>query len=54
LTIKYLDAYIIGREKLIKFYHQVAPAYPEARQIYIENCAEKVGFSASRWAKSQM
>ena len=33
--VDYLDAYIIGREKLIRFYRQVAAAYPDARLIYV-------------------
>jgi hypothetical protein len=33
--VDYLDAYIIGREKLILFYHQLVAAYPEARRIYV-------------------
>jgi transposase len=32
--VDYLDAYIIGREKVIRFYHQLIAAYPDARQIY--------------------
>jgi len=33
--LDYLDAYIIGREKLIVFYRQLVRAYPEARRIYV-------------------
>jgi len=33
--VDYLDAYIIGREKLIRFYRQVTAAYPDARLIYV-------------------
>jgi len=33
--VDYLDAYIIGREKLIVFYRQLVAAYPEARRIYV-------------------
>ena len=33
--VEYLDAYIIGREKLIAFYRQLAAAYDEARLIYV-------------------
>jgi transposase len=33
--LDYLDAYIIGREKVIKFYHQLSAAYPDARLIYV-------------------
>jgi hypothetical protein len=32
--VDYLDAYIIGRAKLIVFYRQLLAAYPEARRIY--------------------
>ena len=31
--VDYLDVYIIGREKLIRFYQQVTAAYPDARRI---------------------
>ncbi len=31
--VDYLDAYIIGREKVIQFYRQVVAAYPHARRI---------------------
>ncbi len=31
--VDYLDAYIIGREKMIRFYRQLVAAYPDARQI---------------------
>jgi transposase len=33
--VDYLDAYIIGREKLIVFYHQLVAGYPEAKRIYV-------------------
>jgi transposase len=33
--VEYLDAYIIGREKVIRFYHQLVAAYPDARQLYV-------------------
>jgi transposase len=33
--VDYLDAYIIGRAKLIVFYRQLVKAYPEARLIYV-------------------
>ncbi len=33
--VEYLDAYIIGRAKLIEFYRQLAAAYGEARLIYV-------------------
>jgi transposase len=33
--LDYLDAYIIGREKLIVFYRQLLAAYPDARLIYV-------------------
>lgn len=33
--VDYLDAYIIGREKVIKFYQQLVAAYPKARRIYV-------------------
>jgi len=33
--VDYLDAYIIGRAKLIVFYRQVVAAYPRARRIYV-------------------
>lgn len=33
--LDYLDAYIIGREKLIVFYRQLVAAYAEARRIYV-------------------
>jgi transposase len=33
--VDYLDAYIIGREKLIVFYRQLIAAYPDARLIYV-------------------
>ena len=33
--VDYLDAYIIGREKVIRFYRQLVAAYPNARQLYV-------------------
>jgi hypothetical protein len=33
--VDYLDAYIVGREKVIRFYHQLVAAYPKARTIYV-------------------
>jgi transposase len=33
--VDYLDAYIIGREKVSQFYRQLVAAYPQARQIYV-------------------
>jgi DDE superfamily endonuclease len=33
--VDYLDAYIVGRAKLIEFYHQLGGAYPDARRIYV-------------------
>ena len=33
--VDYLDAYIIGREKVIQFYRQVVTAYPDADRIYV-------------------
>jgi hypothetical protein len=33
--VDYLDAYIIGREKMIVFYHQLVAAYGDARRIYV-------------------
>ncbi len=33
--VDYLDAYIIGREKVIVFYRQLAAAYGDARRIYV-------------------
>ena len=33
--VDYLDAYIIGREKVIRFHRQLATAYPDARLIYV-------------------
>jgi len=33
--VDYLDAYSIGRAKLIVFYHQLVAAYGEARRIYV-------------------
>ena len=33
--LDYLDAYIIGREKLIRFYRQVVAAYGQASKLYV-------------------
>jgi hypothetical protein len=33
--LDYLDAYIIGREKVIRFYRQLVTAYGQARRIYV-------------------
>jgi transposase len=33
--VDYLDAYIIGREKVARFYHQLVKAYPKAERIYV-------------------
>ena len=33
--VDYLDAYIIGRAKLIVFYRQLVAAYPKAQRIYV-------------------
>lgn len=33
--LDYLDAYIVGREKVIAFYRQLLLAYPKARRIYV-------------------
>lgn len=33
--VDYLDAYIIGRQKVSEFYHQLVRAYPDARRIYV-------------------
>jgi hypothetical protein len=33
--VTYRDAYIIGREKVGAFYHQLVAAYPHARRIYV-------------------
>ena len=33
--VTYRDAYIIGREKVGTFYHQLVAAYPHARRIYV-------------------
>lgn len=33
--VDYLDAYIIGREKVITFYRQVVRAYPDVKRIYV-------------------
>jgi transposase len=33
--VDYLDAYIIGREKLIRFYRQVVAAYGQVRKLYV-------------------
>lgn len=33
--VDYLDAYIIGREKVIRFYRQLVDAYANVRQLYV-------------------
>lgn len=33
--VDYLDAYIVGRAKVISFYHHLAQVYPAARRIYV-------------------
>ncbi len=33
--VNYLDAYIVGRAKVIQFYGQLVEAYPQARQLYV-------------------
>jgi transposase len=33
--VDYLEAYIIGREKVIAFYRQLVAAYPDAHKIYV-------------------
>jgi hypothetical protein len=33
--VDYLDAYIVGREKVILFYQQLLAAYPDAEKIYV-------------------
>lgn len=33
--LDYLDAYIVGRAKVIQFYGQLASAYPEAERLYV-------------------
>lgn len=33
--VDYLDAYIVGREKLVRFYRQLDAAYPEAERICV-------------------
>lgn len=33
--VDYLDAYIIGREKVGRFYHQLVHAYPDAKRLYV-------------------
>ncbi len=33
--VDYLDAYIVGRAKVISFYQRLAQAYPTARHIYV-------------------
>jgi hypothetical protein len=33
--VDYLDAYIIGRAKLVTFYRQLVRVYPEAQRIYV-------------------
>lgn len=34
-AVDYLDAYIVGREKVIACYQQLATRYPQARRIYV-------------------
>ena len=33
--VDYLDAYIVGRENVIRFYRQLIVAYPSAQRIYV-------------------
>lgn len=33
--VDYLDAYILGRAKVVQFYRQLLAAYPKARRIYV-------------------
>ncbi len=33
--VNYLDAYIVGRAKVINFYGQLVEAYPQARTLYV-------------------
>lgn len=33
--VDYLDAYIVGRENVIRFYRQLLVAYPSAQRIYV-------------------
>jgi hypothetical protein len=33
--LHYLDAYIVGRAKVIQFYGQLAAAYPQAERLYV-------------------
>jgi transposase len=33
--VDYLDAYVVGRAKVIEFYGRLVEAYPEARQLYV-------------------
>jgi transposase len=33
--VNYLDAYIVGRAKVIEFYGRLAEAYPRARRLYV-------------------
>jgi hypothetical protein len=33
--VDYLDGYIVGRAKVIAFYHQLARVYPDAERIYV-------------------
>jgi hypothetical protein len=33
--VDYLDAYIVGRAKVVEFYGQLLSAYPKARRIYV-------------------
>jgi DDE superfamily endonuclease len=33
--VNYLDAYVVGRAKVIEFYGQLGEVYPEARKLYV-------------------
>ena len=33
--VDYLDGYVVGREKVIRFYRQLAAAYPDVRRLYV-------------------
>jgi DDE superfamily endonuclease len=33
--VNYLDAYIVGRAKVVEFYGQLVEAYPRARRLYV-------------------
>ena len=33
--VNYLDAYIVGRAKVVAFYEQLVEAYPKARRLYV-------------------